>query len=53
MLLRDLLVQFKRRGALRITVNTQEDNLASIALYERAGFTKTGESFPVYQYTPV
>lgn len=53
MLLRDLLVQFKRRGAIRITVNTQEDNLASIALYERAGFTKTGESFPVYQYTPV
>lgn len=53
MLLRDLLVQFKQRGALRITVNTQEDNYASIALYKRAGFTQTGESYPVFLYTPV
>lgn len=53
MLVRDLLVQFKQRGALRISVNTQEDNYASIALYERAGFTLTGESYPVFQYTPI
>ena len=51
-ILRDLLVQFKQRGAMRITVNTQEDNLASIALYENAGFTRTGETYPVYQYQP-
>lgn len=51
-ILRDLLMQFKQRGAMRITVNTQEDNLASIALYENAGFTRTGETYPVYQYQP-
>lgn len=51
-LLRDLLVQFKQRGALRITVNTQEDNPASISLYEKAGFTLTGETYPVFQYLP-
>lgn len=51
-ILRDLMVQFKQRGAMRITVNTQEDNLASIALYENAGFTHTGETYPVYQYQP-
>lgn len=51
-ILRDLQVQFKQRGAMRITVNTQEDNLASIALYENAGFTSTGETYPVYQYHP-
>jgi ribosomal-protein-alanine N-acetyltransferase len=49
-ILRDLLIQFKQRGASRITVNTQEDNLASIALYESAGFMRTGETYPVYQY---
>ncbi len=51
-ILRDLLVQFKQRGAMRITVNTQEDNLASIALYKNAGFTRTGETYPVYLYQP-
>ncbi len=51
-ILRDLLIQFKQRGTTRITVNTQEDNLASIALYETAGFTRTGETYPVYQYLP-
>jgi ribosomal protein S18 acetylase RimI-like enzyme len=51
-ILRDLLIQFKQRGAARITVNTQEDNLASIALYENAGFMRTGETYPVYQYLP-
>lgn len=51
-ILRDLMKQFKQRGAMRITVNTQEDNLASIALYESAGFSRTGETYPVYQYKP-
>lgn len=49
-LLRDLLIQFNQRGAVRITVNTQQENLASIDLYEHAGFTPTGEIYPVYQY---
>ena len=51
-ILRDLLMQFKKRGAMRITVNTQEENKASIALYEKAGFIRTGETYPVYKYSP-
>lgn len=51
-ILRDLLVQFKQRGAQRITVNTQEENLASISLYQNAGFMRTGETYPVFQYMP-
>jgi ribosomal protein S18 acetylase RimI-like enzyme len=34
----------------RITVNTQQDNLASLALYQRLGFHRTGEEYPVYTY---
>ncbi len=48
-LLRDLLVQFYRRGALKISVNTQLDNEASLALYNKAGFRRTGEIYPVYE----
>lgn len=48
-LARDLLVQFHRRGALRVTVNTQINNAASLALYKKAGFHPTGEAFPVYE----
>jgi ribosomal-protein-alanine N-acetyltransferase len=51
-ILRDLMVQFRQRGALRLTVNTQDDNIGSIALYENAGFTRTGETYPVYLYQP-
>jgi ribosomal protein S18 acetylase RimI-like enzyme len=51
-ILRELLLQFKQRGAQRITVNTQEENLASISLYEDAGFMRTGETYPVFQYLP-
>ena len=46
----DTLDQFSRRGVLRVTVNTQNNNLASLALYARAGFRKTGEAYRVYQY---
>jgi ribosomal-protein-alanine N-acetyltransferase len=45
----DLLAQFKRHGALNVTVNTQADNQASLALYSRAGFRRTGEEYPIYQ----
>ncbi|HRJ76027.1 MAG TPA: GNAT family N-acetyltransferase, partial [Anaerolineales bacterium] len=33
-----------------LSVNTQEDNLASLALYKKLGFSKTGEYFPVLIY---
>ena len=43
-LTRDMLVQFQRRGSLRVTVNTQYDNVASLALYKKSGFQLTGEN---------
>jgi [ribosomal protein S18]-alanine N-acetyltransferase len=49
-LVRDTLYQFNRRGALRVTVNTQQDNLASLALYKKAGFYETREKYPVYLF---
>ncbi|MDA1329668.1 MAG: N-acetyltransferase [Chloroflexi bacterium] len=33
----------------RLSVNTQDINTPSLGLYERAGFKRTGEAFPVYQ----
>jgi ribosomal protein S18 acetylase RimI-like enzyme len=50
-LLYDLLVRFQARGAMRVTVNTQENNHASLRLYRKAHFHLTGESYPVYEYT--
>ena len=46
----DTLNQFQRRGAQRVTVNTQRDNLASIHIYVHAGFNNTEEIYPVYLY---
>lgn len=48
-LLYDLIHQFFRRGARVITVNTQKNNLASLALYKRLGFELTGEEYPIHQ----
>ena len=33
-----------------VTLNTQHDNHASLALYHKVGFRETGERFPVYMY---
>jgi ribosomal protein S18 acetylase RimI-like enzyme len=49
-LLLDTLEQFEQRGAQSVTVNTQQDNLISLSLYKKAGFERTGEEYPVYQY---
>jgi len=38
-------------AAQRISVNTQQDNSASLALYQKMGFVKTGEYFPVLSYS--
>ena len=46
----DLLWHFKQRNINHITVNTQEDNGASLALYKKIGFLFTGETFPVLTY---
>jgi len=46
----DLQNYFLQRRADRITVNTQCDNHASLALYEKLNFKRTGERFPVFIY---
>ncbi len=47
-LVADLLKRLDRIMIRRLTVNTQNDNLGSMALYSKMGFVKTGEQFPVY-----
>lgn len=49
-LLRQMLDHYHRRGAREITVNTQDTNAASLALYQHLGFRPTGARFPVYQF---
>ncbi|NOZ00071.1 MAG: GNAT family N-acetyltransferase [Chloroflexi bacterium] len=46
----DLTAQLVHRGIQRLTVNTQSDNFASLALYKKNGFQTTGEQYPVYVY---
>lgn len=42
-----LIEHTRRRGKSRITLNTQGDNHSSQSLYERIGFVRTGEQYPV------
>jgi ribosomal-protein-alanine N-acetyltransferase len=49
-LLYDLITQFNRHGIEHISVNTQQKNSASLALYKKAGFVSTGESYRVYKF---
>lgn len=49
-LVQDLLRSIRRIGILKLTVNTQSDNAASLSLYHKIGFVLTGESYPVYTY---
>lgn len=49
-LVQNLLRQMYRMGVFRLTVNTQNDNGASLALYRKIGFALTGECYPVYTY---
>jgi len=44
-----LLEQFQLWGTLRVTVNTQTDNIPSLALYKKVGFRSTEEIYPVYR----
>lgn len=52
-LVRDMLSASLKLNCWQVTVNTQGDNLASLALYDSLGFTHTGETFPVYLYEPI
>ena len=45
-----LLGEMRKQGINHVTVNTQQDNLASLAVYARAGFKQIEEQYQVYQY---
>jgi ribosomal protein S18 acetylase RimI-like enzyme len=47
-LVHDIQVHFHRQRLRYVTVNTQSDNHASLSLYERLGFFRSGDRFPVY-----
>jgi len=49
-LLGNLFEQLVEHGYLRLTVNTQSDNQTSLSLYQKMGFIRTGESYPVYTF---
>jgi ribosomal protein S18 acetylase RimI-like enzyme len=48
--LNDLFVFLTYTGISRLSVNTQSDNQASLSLYQRMGFVRTGEQYPVYTF---
>jgi ribosomal protein S18 acetylase RimI-like enzyme len=49
-LLHDLFAALARHGIPILTVNTQSDNDASLILYQRMGFIRTGGRYPVYTF---
>jgi ribosomal protein S18 acetylase RimI-like enzyme len=50
-MVQDLLDHFLNRSNFwGVTLNTQHNNSASIALYQRIGFRETGERFPVFTF---
>jgi [ribosomal protein S18]-alanine N-acetyltransferase len=49
-LLSDLLRTLTQNGILRLSVNTQSDNVTSLNLYQKMGFVRTGEQYPVYTF---
>jgi len=50
LLVQNLLNQAHDAGLYRLTVNTQNDNNASLALYQKIGFHLTGERYTVFTY---
>lgn len=50
LLVQELLNQTHRIGLYRLTVNTQNDNNTSLALYQKIGFHLTGERYTVFTY---
>ena len=49
-LLSDLFRTLTHHGISRLTVNTQSDNATSLNLYQKMGFIRTGEQYPVYTF---
>jgi ribosomal protein S18 acetylase RimI-like enzyme len=48
LLVMDLLKYFSAQDMFRVTVNTQDNNHASLNLYRKMGFWLTGDQFEVY-----
>lgn len=48
LLVHQVLNQFRKQGFKHVTVNTQQSNTTSLALYSKAGFKLTGETYRVY-----
>lgn len=48
-LVADMIEACRRQGAHELTVNTQDTNAASLAVYQRLGYRPSGTSYPVYQ----
>ena len=49
-LLGDLFTKLEEHGIFKLSVNTQSDNVVSLNLYQRTGFVRTGEQYPVFVY---
>lgn len=49
-LLGNLFERLIQNGYLKLSVNTQSDNQTSLKLYQRMGFLRTGEAYPVYTF---
>jgi len=47
-LLGDLFARLVDFGIFKLSVNTQSDNAVSLNLYQKTGFVRTGEQYPVY-----
>jgi ribosomal-protein-alanine N-acetyltransferase len=52
-LVRHLVEYANRRGYRELTVNTQDTNASSLAVYQRLGFRLAGTRYPVYQLSLV
>ena len=46
----DLFTRLVDSGYRKLSVNTQSDNQASLNLYAKLGFARTGEAYPVYTF---
>lgn len=51
LMVQELLQKIQAQGLTRLTVNTQSNNTASLALYEKIGFKRTGEHYSVFTRT--
>ena len=49
-LVSDLLTRLTHHGIGKLSVNTQSDNFSSLKLYQKLGFRRTGEQYPVFVF---